>query len=92
MTLPSLLFALLVALLYGALYHLIRGGSFWRLLLYFGLSVLGFAAGHIVGLWRGWMLLPLGSLNFGLSSIGSLVVLVLGDWLGHIEAGSESEV
>ena len=87
MTLPSLLFALLVALLYGALYHLIRGGSFWRLLLYLGLSVLGFTAGHIVGLWRGWMLIPLGPLNFGLSSIGSVVILILGDWLGHIEAG-----
>ena len=87
MTLPSLLFALLVALLYGALYHLIRGGSFWRLLLYLSLSVLGFTAGHIVGLWRGWMLIPLGSLNLGLCSIGSLVILVIGDWLGHIEPG-----
>jgi hypothetical protein len=87
MTLPSLLLALLVALLYGAIYHLIRGGSFWRLLLYLGLSGLGFAAGHVIGLWRGWVLLPFGSLNFGLSSIGSLVVLILGDWLGHIEAG-----
>jgi len=87
MTLPTILLGLLIALLYGALYHLIRGGSFWRLLLYLGLSVLGFTAGHIIGLWREWVLIPLGSLNFGLSSIGSLVILVLGDWLGHIEAG-----
>jgi len=87
MTLPTILLGLLIALLYGALYHLIRGGSFWWLLLYLGLSVLGFAAGHIIGLWRGWMLIPLGSLNFGLSSIGSLVILILGDWLGHFEAG-----
>ena len=86
MTLPTILLGLLIALLYGALYHLIRGGSFWRLLLYLGLSVLGFTAGHIIGLWREWVLIPLGSLNFGLSSIGSLVILVLGDWLGHIEA------
>lgn len=86
MTLPTILLGLLIALLYGALYHVIRGGSFWRLLLYLGLSVLGFTAGHIIGLWRGWMLIPLGSLNFGLSSIGSIVILVLGDWLGHIEA------
>jgi hypothetical protein len=86
-TLPTILLGLLIALLYGALYHLIRGGSFWRLLLYLGLSVLGFTAGHIIGLWREWVLIPLGSLNFGLSSIGSLVILVLGDWLGHIEAG-----
>ena len=87
MTFPTILLGLLIALLYGALYHLIRGGSFWRLLLYLGLSVLGFTAGHIIGLWREWVLIPLGSLNFGLSSIGSLVILVLGDWLGHIEAG-----
>lgn len=86
MTLPTILLGLLIALLYGALYHLIRGGSFWRLLLYLGLSILGFTAGHIVGLWRGWMLVPLGSLNLGLSSIGSMVILLLGDWLGHIEA------
>ena len=86
MTLPTILLGLLIALLYGALYHLIRGGSFWRLLLYLGLSVLGFAAGHIVGLWRGWVFVPLGSLNFGISSIGSMVILLLGDWLGHIEA------
>ena len=86
MTLPTILIGLLIALLYGAVYHLIRGGSFWRLLLYLGLSVLGFTAGHIVGLWRGWVLIPLGSLNLGLSSIGSMVILILGDWLGHIEA------
>ena len=86
MTLPTILLGLLIALLYGALYHLIRGGTFWRLLLYLGLSVLGFAAGHIVGLWRGWVFVPLGSLNFGISSIGSMVILLLGDWLGHIEA------
>ncbi|HET9589774.1 MAG TPA: hypothetical protein VFO91_13390 [Anaerolineales bacterium] len=86
MTLPALLLGVLAALFYGALYHLIRGGSFWRLLLYLFLSVLGFAAGYVIGLWRGWVLIPLGSLNFGLSTIGSLVILILGDWLSHIEA------
>lgn len=83
MTLPALLFALLVALLYGALYHLVRGGGFWRLVLCLSLSVLGFAAGHLVGMWRGWLLLPLGTLNLGLSSIGSILVLLIGDWLSR---------
>jgi hypothetical protein len=86
MTGPSLLFALLVALFYGALYHLIRGGGFWRLLLYFSLSVSGFVAGHLLGVWRGWSLLPFGALNLGLSSMGSVMLLVLGDWLSRIEA------
>ena len=92
MTIPSLLFALLVALLYGTLYHLARDGGFWRLLLYLGLSILGFIVGHLLGIWRGWFLIPLGSLNLGLSSIGSLFILVLGDWLSHIEGRQESKV
>ena len=92
MTLPTLLFALLVALLYGALYHLIRGGSFGRLLLFFILSSIGFAIGHLVGLWRGWIWIPLGAINLGLSSIGSLLTLIFGDWLTRIEGREESKV
>ncbi len=86
MTLPSLLLALLIASLYGALYHLLRDGRFWRLLLYVGLSVLGFTLGHLLGLWRGWVFLPLGSLNLGMSSVGSLLLLLVGDWFTRIEA------
>lgn len=86
MTLPSLLLALLIASLYGALYHLLRDGGFWRLLLYVGLSVLGFTLGHLLGLWRGWVFLPLGSLNLGMSSVGSLLLLLVGDWFTRIEA------
>ena len=92
MTLPTLLFALLFALLYGALYHLLRGGGFWRLLLYLGLSILGFITGHLIGLWRGWVFLPLGSLNLGMSSAGSVIILVIGDWLSRIEGNQKSKV
>jgi hypothetical protein len=86
MTLPTLLFGLLVALLYGALYHLIRGGGFWRLLFFFSLSIAGFIAGHWIGIWREWTFLPLGSLNLGLSTLGSFILLAFGDWLSRIEA------
>ena len=92
MTLPSLLLALIIALAYGTLYHLIRNGGAWRFLFYMGLSVLGFAAGHLVGLWRGWTLFPLGALNLGISTLGSLVILILGDWLSRIEPNQESTV
>ena len=92
MTLPTLLFALLIALFYAALYHLIRGGSLWRLLLYFGLSILGFVMGHMIGIWRDWSFIPLGSLNLGLSSVGSILVLVVGDWLSRIEVPERSKV
>lgn len=92
MNLPALLFALLIALFYGALYHLVRGGGVWRLFLYFCLSILGFIAGHLFGLWRGWTFLPLGALNLGLSSVGSLLFLLVGDWLSRIEVPQGSKV
>jgi hypothetical protein len=92
MTLPAILFSLLIALLYGALYHLIRDGGFWRLILFFFLSVLGFALGTLVGLWRGWVWIPLGTINLGVSTVGSLLVLLLGDWLSRFETGQESKV
>lgn len=92
MTLPTLLLALLIALFYGTFYHLVRGGSFWRLLLYLGLSLFGFGMGHLVGIWRGWVLIPIGEMNLGLSTVGSIVVLILGDWLSRVEVNAESKV
>jgi len=92
MTLPSILFALLFALLYGALYHLLRGGGFWRLIFDLIMSTLGFAAGYFVGYWFGWLIFPLGNMDLGSASIGSLIFLVGGDWLSRIEARPESKV
>lgn len=85
MTIPSLIFAFLIASLYGVLYHLIRGGGLGRLLLFLIFGWAGFALGHLVGIWQGWVLIPLGELNMGLSTLGSLVLLVLGDWLSRIK-------
>jgi len=91
MTIPSLLFALLIASLYGVLYHLIRGGGLGRLLLFLIFGWAGFALGHLLGIWRGWVLIPLGELNLGLSTLGSLLLLVLADWVSSIGiAGSRS--
>ena len=92
MTLPLTLFALLIALLVGALFHVLRGGSGWRLLLYFSLSALGFAVGQALSMWRSWYLLTFGALDIGLGVIGSLLFLALGDWLSRIETSNENSV
>lgn len=84
MTAPILLFAFMIASLFGALYHLVRNGGPGRLFLYLALGWAGFAAGHLVGVWQGWFFLPIGALNFGPASIGSLLFLGAGDWLGHM--------
>jgi hypothetical protein len=92
MTLPAILFSLLLALLYAALYHLVRDGGFWRLILFCFLSMFGFALGYLVGLWRGWVWIPLGTINLGVCTVGSLLMLLLGDWLSRFEVSQESKV
>ena len=90
-TLPALIFALILAMLCGGIYHFVRGGSGWYLLLYFLLSIVGFAAGQGVSIWRGWILLQFGMLDVGMGVIGSVVFLVIGDWLSKIEVKNENE-
>ncbi len=85
MTLPAVLFGLMIALLIGALFHIWRGGGGGRLLFYLGLSVGGFFAGHYLGSWRNWILFPVGPLDLGLGIIGSLVFLMAGYWLSLVE-------
>ena len=92
MTLPAFLFALLLASLYGAAYHFIRDGGGGHLTLFLVLSGLGFAAGHIFSLWLDWDFILLGQIRLGFSSVGSLIVLILGDWLSRIEPRPESKV
>ena len=92
MTLPTILFALVIAMLYGALYHFLRGGSGWRLMLFFGLSILGFALGQLLGMWQHWEFIMFGALNLGMGSIGSLIVLIAGEWLSRIDVKKESSV
>jgi hypothetical protein len=89
-TIPALIFALLIASLLGALYHLIRGGGFGRLFLDLLLSWSGFALGYFVSIWQGWSLFPLGGLDLGLSIAGSLILLIGMDGISLITKGFQS--
>ena len=92
MTLPSILFGIVIALLIGTLYHFLRDGGGWRLLLYLGLSIFGFAVGQLLGTWRGWNLFMLGSLNLGMGIVGSILFLAGGEWLSRIDVNKKSSV
>ncbi len=85
-TTPALLIAFLIASSYGAFYHLLRGGGVRRLFLYLLLAWLGFAVGQSLSLWRGWRVFPLGPIELGLGTLGSLLLLLVGDWLSRIRA------
>ncbi|GAB4568383.1 MAG: hypothetical protein Fur0017_11290 [Anaerolineales bacterium] len=92
MTLPAILFGLVVAFTAGALFHVIRGGGGLRLLLHLLLSALGFALGQVVGMWFGVVLYKFGVLDIGMGGVGSVFLLILGDWLSRIKPTDESSV
>lgn len=85
MTLPSILLGLMCSLFLGSLFHVCVDGGGGRLLLHLALSLCGFAAGQFVGSRQDWMLLPVGPLDLGLASTGSLVFLGVGHWLSLLE-------
>ncbi len=85
MTLPSYVLGAIYALLVGSLFHVLVGGGTGRLLFYLVLSLAGGAAGQWMGIWQGWSVLPVGGLDIGLVTIGSLVLLGVGHWLSLVE-------
>ncbi|MBT3338530.1 MAG: hypothetical protein HN855_11085 [Anaerolineae bacterium] len=81
MTIPSFLLAFVIASLYGALYHLWRGGGPGRILFYLVLAWFGFLGANFLATWQAWHLLPIGSVDIGIGTLGALISLFLGDWL-----------
>jgi hypothetical protein len=85
MTLPSVVFGLLVSTFLGAAFHVWRGGSLGRLLLYLILAWTGFAAGHLAGDLLGWTFGSVGPLRLGMAVLGGLVTLGVGYWLSLVK-------
>lgn len=82
MTLTAgLIFGFVLALAYGALFHLLFNGSAERLLAYLFLALFGFWVGHLLGRWLNLTAFQLGSLYLLSASIGSWVMLFAGRWL-----------
>ena len=90
MTLPAAVFALVCALLVGALFHLVVDGGGARLALYLVLSTSGFAGGHGLAQLQGWSFLPLGPLQLGFGIAGSLALLLLGHWLSQVRIETDA--
>ncbi len=85
MTLPAILFGIVLSTLYGTAFHFWKGGSLNRLVLYVILSWLGFWIGHIVGGALGWSFAASGPINTGMATLGSAVFLFVGEWLSRVE-------
>ena len=92
MTLPVVLLGLVIALLIGFIFHILRDGNGMRLLMYLGLSILGFAFGQWLSMAAGWKIYSLGVLDIGIDVISSILFLAVGDWLGRIKPKNKSGV
>jgi hypothetical protein len=84
MTLPAFVLGVLLSTFYGAVFHLLRGGSIYKLVLDIILSWLGFWTGHILAGILGWTFLSIGPLHLGLATIVSFLCLFIGHWLSLI--------
>ena len=87
MTLPSILIGIVISSLYGAAFHLWRGGGPGRLLFYLILAWIGFwiIGQLLLGSLLGLTFLALGPLHLGAASLGAAASLGVGYWLSLVE-------
>jgi hypothetical protein len=90
MTLPAFFFGFLLSTLYGAVFHLWRGGNAGRLLLYLLLGWTGFWIGQMAARRLGWTFLSIGALHVGMATIISFLFLGLGYWLSLMDVERKS--
>ena len=85
MTVPAIYFSLLIASGLGLLFHLIRGGSLGRLILYLAAAWIAFMAGHFVAEWLDWHLLRVGSINLFAAVLAAVIGLLAAGFLAGPE-------
>ncbi len=85
MTLPAFLLGFVLSTLYGAAFHLWRGGSLGRLIFYLALSWAGFWIGQFLAELLGWSFLSVGPLHLGMATLVSAIFLLAGYWLSLVE-------
>ena len=85
MSIPTLFLGLILSTLYGALFHLWRGGNAGRLLLYLLLAWIGFWSGQFIGNYLNITFDTLGQLHLVTASLGSIFFLAIGYWLSLVQ-------
>ena len=85
MTAPAFFFSLLLATMIGALYHFWRGGSGSRLVLMLILAWIGFFLGNLIASSLEIDFLMIGPISGGFGSLGSLLLLILGNWFSSLD-------
>lgn len=88
MPIPTIVFGVLLSTLYGAIYHLLRGGATRVMLVFILLSWAGFWLGDALGWYLGWSFAGVGNLNAGMGTISSFIFLLAGDMLRRLRSAA----
>ena len=89
MNLSSYIFGLILATLLAAIFHLWRDGGFWKLMIYIGLSWVGFFVGNWAAGSAGIKILVVGPVYLGGGILGSIIFLFLGHWILQVKPGPQ---
>lgn len=76
-TLQGFILGLTIASACAFLFHILRGGSLKRLVIYLASAWIGFFSGHLLSELINWQLLRLGSINLFPALLGTILSLVL---------------
>lgn len=85
MSIPAIVLGLILSTLYGALFHLWRGGNAGRLLFYLALSWFGFWIGQFAGNYFSFDFDLLGQLHILMATLGAIIFLAVGYWLSLVQ-------
>ncbi len=85
MTLPAVLLGVVIAGIFGAVFHLIFGGRFSRMFVFLIVAEASFWFGHITANIFGWHFLSIGMVRFGMAGLFTLIGLAAAAWLTAIE-------
>ena len=90
MPIPTIVFGILISTLYGAIYHLLRGGTTRTMLGFLILAWAGFWLGDVLGSIIGWSFAWVGNLNLGMGTVSSFVFMLAGDLLMRLRGTPET--
>jgi len=84
---PVILLGIVLSTLYGAAFHLLKGGGLSRLVFYILLAWAGFWLGQYVSTQMGISIYRFGTLNLVFATLFSFALLIFGHWLSLIDPG-----
>ncbi len=91
MPIPTIVFGVLLSTLYGAIYHLLRGGSTKMMLVFILLAWIGFWLGDALAWNLDWYFFGIGNLNAGTGTVFSFVFMIIGDLIRILRGNLKTE-